>query len=80
MGLGDASPDATNPLSVIAPATFLNNASGLHEATINKATAGNDANLAVKTGFPARALFGLFGSDDMMLKVSLNGFASSMPS
>jgi hypothetical protein len=75
LGLGGASPDATNRLSVNAAATLLNNAGGSHEATINKAAAGNDASLALKTGFSARALFGLLGSDDVTLKVSPNGSA-----
>lgn len=75
LGLGGASPDASNRLSVNAAATLLNNAGGSHEATINKAAAGNDASLALKTGFSARALFGLLGSDDVTLKVSPNGSA-----
>ena len=73
LGLGGASPDASNRLSVNAAATLLNNAGGSHEATINKAAAGNDASLALKTGFSARALFGLLGTDDVTLKVSPNG-------
>lgn len=73
LGLGGASPDATNRLSVNAATTLLNNAGGSHEATINKAAVGNDASLALKTGFSARALFGLLGSDDVTLKVSPNG-------
>ena len=75
LGLGGASPDASNRLSVNAAATLLNNAGGSHEATINKAASGNDASLALKTGFSARALFGLLGSDDVTLKVSPNGSA-----
>ena len=75
LGLGGASADSTNRLSVNAAATLLNNAGGSHEATINKAAAGNDASLALKTGFSARALFGLLGSDDVTLKVSPNGSA-----
>lgn len=75
LGLGGASPDASNRLSINAAATLLNNAGGSHEATINKASAGNDASLALKTGFSARALFGLLGTDDVTLKVSPNGSA-----
>jgi hypothetical protein len=41
LGLGGASPDASNRLSVNAAATLLNNAGGSHEATINKAASGN---------------------------------------
>lgn len=41
LGLGGASPDVSNRLSVNAAATLLNNAGGSHEATINKAASGN---------------------------------------
>lgn len=75
LGLGGASPDTSNRLSVNAAATLLNNAGRSHQATINKASAGNDASLALKTGFSAQALFGLLGSDDVTLKVSPNGSA-----
>ena len=73
LGLGGAAGDATNRLSINAPATLLNNAGASHEVTINKAAAGNDAALAFKTGFSARALFGLLGSDDFSVKVSPDG-------
>lgn len=72
-GIGGATADATNRLSVNAPATLLNHAGTSHEATINKAAAGNDAALALKTGFSTRALMGLLASDDFALKVSPNG-------
>ena len=45
------------------------------EATVNKAAAGNDAAFAFKTGFSARALIGLLGSDDFSFKVSPDGSA-----
>ncbi len=73
LGLGGATPDVTNRLSVNAPATLLNHAGAGHEVTLNKATAGADAALAFKTGFSARALMGLLGSDDFTLKVSATG-------
>ena len=73
LGLGGASADATNRLSVNAPATLLNHAGAGHEVTVNKAGAGADASLAFKTGFSARALAGLLGSDDFTLKVSPDG-------
>lgn len=73
LGLGGATADATNRLSVNSPAVLLNNAGAGIEATVNKAAPGNDAAFAFKTGFSARALFGLLGSDDVTLKVSPDG-------
>ena len=54
---------------------LLNNAGAGIEATVNKAAAGNDAAFAFKTGFSARALIGLLGSDDFSFKVSPDGSA-----
>ena len=73
LGLGGATADATNRLSVNAPAVLLNNAGAGIEVTVNKAAAANDAAFAFKTGFSARALIGLLGSDDFSFKVSPDG-------
>ncbi len=73
LGLGGATADTFNRLSMNTPAVLLNNAGAGIEATVNKAAAGNDAAFAFKTGFSARALFGLLGSDDVTLKVSPDG-------
>ena len=73
LGLGGATADATNRLSLNAPAVFLNNAGAGIEVTVNKAAAANDAAFAFKTGFSARALIGLLGSDDFSFKVSPDG-------
>jgi len=75
IGLGGATADATNRLSVNTPAVLLNNAGAGIEATVNKNAPANDAAFAFKTGFSARALFGLLGSDDFSLKVSPDGSA-----
>ena len=75
LGLGGATADATNRLSINTPAVLLNNAGAGIEATVNKAAAGNDASFAFKTGFSARALIGLLGSDDFSFKVSPDGSA-----
>ena len=75
LGLGGATADATNRLSVNAPAVLLNNAGAGIEVTVNKAAAANDASFAFKTGFSARALIGLLGSDDFSFKVSPDGSA-----
>ena len=73
LGLGGAVADAWNRLSVNTPAVLLNNAGAGIEATVNKAAAANDASFAFKTGFSARALIGLLGSDDFSFKVSPDG-------
>ena len=72
-GLGGATADSYNRLSINTPAMLFNNAGAGIEATFNKGAAGNDAAFAFKTGFSARALIGLLGSDDFSFKVSPNG-------
>ncbi len=74
-GLGGATADATNRLSVNSPAVLFNHAGAGIEATLNKSAVANDAALAFKTGFSARALLGLLASDDLTLKVSADGSA-----
>lgn len=73
LGLGGATADSYNRLSMNTPAVLLNNAGAGIEATVNKAAAANDAALAFKTGFSARALIGLLGNDDFSFKVSPDG-------
>ncbi len=73
LGLGGATADSFNRLSLNAPSVLLNNAGAGIEATVNKAGAANDAAFAFKTGFSARALFGLLGDDDFRVKVSPDG-------
>ena len=73
LGLGGAAADSINRLSVNTPAVLLNNAGAGIEATVNKAAPVNDAAFAFKTGFSARALIGLLGSDDFSFKVSPDG-------
>ncbi len=73
LGLGGATADSFNRLSMNTPAVLLNNAGAGIEATVNKAAVGNDAAFAFKTGFSARALVGLLGNDNFSFKVSPNG-------
>jgi hypothetical protein len=73
LGLGGATADSFNRLSVNTPAVLLNNTGAGIEATVNKAAPANDAAFAFKTGFSARALFGLLGDDDFRVKVSPDG-------
>lgn len=76
LGLGGATADSYNRLSVNTPAVLLNNDGAGIEASVNKAAPAHDAALAFKTGFSARALFGLLGSDDFSVKVSPDGSSS----
>ena len=73
LGLGGAIADAFNRLSINTPAALLNNAGAGIEVTVNKNATANDAAFAFKTGFSARALIGLLGSDDFSFKVSPDG-------
>jgi hypothetical protein len=73
LGLGGATEDSCNRVSVNAPAVLLNNAGSGIEATVNKAAPANDAAFAFKTGFSARALIGLLGNDDSSFNVSPDG-------
>lgn len=75
LGLGGATADSFNRLSVNTPAVLLNSAGAGIEATVNKAAPANDAAFAFKTGFSARALIGLLGNDDFSFKVSPDGSA-----
>jgi hypothetical protein len=75
LGLGGATADSYNRLSINAPAMLFNNAGAGIEATVNKAAPANDAAFAFKTGFSARALIGLLGSDNFGFKVSPDGSA-----
>ena len=68
-----ATPDATNRLSVSAPATLLNHAGSGHQLKLNKAVSGDTASLLFQTGFGGRAEMGTAGSDDFSVKVSADG-------
>ncbi|AJY47581.1 DUF2793 domain-containing protein [Martelella endophytica] len=69
----NATADATNRLSVSAPATLLNNAGAGHQLKINKAAAADTASLLFQTGWSGRAEMGLSGSDNFAIKVSPDG-------
>ena len=73
LGLGGATADNTNRLSVNTPAVLFNNAGSSISATFNKAAAANDAGFTFQTGFSSRALFGLLGSDELQFKVTPDG-------
>lgn len=75
LGLGGATGDATNRLAVNAPGVLFNHAGSSIEATLNKAHSAANAFLAFKTAFSTRAQFGLFGTDDLSLRLSADGSA-----
>ncbi len=73
LGLGWATADSYNRFSINTPAMLFNHAGNGMEATFNKNAPADDAAFAFKTGFSARALIGLLGSDDFSFKVSPDG-------
>lgn len=73
LGLGGATADATNRLSVNSPSVLFNNAGAEINVTLNKNAAGDDARFTFQNGFSTRAMFGLLGSDDFTIKVSADG-------
>ncbi|MFN5996465.1 MAG: DUF2793 domain-containing protein [Paracoccaceae bacterium] len=70
-----ATADATNRLTVSAPATLLNHAGSGHQLKLNKAVAADTASLLFQTGFSGRAEMGTAGSDEFSIKVSPDGSA-----
>jgi hypothetical protein len=68
-----ATADATNRLTVSAPATLLNHAGGGHQLKLNKAAAADTASLLFQTGFSGRAEMGTAGTDNFAVKVSADG-------
>ena len=75
LGLGGATPDATNRFSINSPAALFNNAGTTIALTLNKNAAANDASFIFQTGFSTRALFGLLADDNFTIKVSPDGSA-----
>lgn len=75
LGLGGATGDGTNRLSVNSPGILFNHAGSGVEATVNKANAAAQGMLSFKTGFSTRAQLGLLGNDDLALRVSADGTA-----
>ncbi len=69
----NGTPDGTNRLLVQSEGVLFNHAGGHQRTTLNKATSSDDAAHSYQTGYSARALAGLLGSDDYVLKVSADG-------
>lgn len=75
LGIGGATGDATNPLSVRGPGSLHDGDTGGHQVRVNKAASGDTASFLFQTGFSGRAEFGTIGNDDFELKVSADGSA-----
>lgn len=71
----NATADATNRLSLSAPATLFNHEGAGHQLKLNKAAPGDTASLLYQTAFSGRAEMGLAGDDAFSLKVSADGTA-----
>jgi hypothetical protein len=69
--------DATNRLSVRAPATLLSHDGAGHQVKVNKAAAAETASLLFQSNFTGHAEMGLAGGTDFSLKVSADGAAWS---
>jgi uncharacterized protein DUF2793/peptidase G2-like protein len=65
--------DATNRLSVSAPATLLSHEGSDHQLKINKAGDTDTASLLFQSGWTGHAEMGLSGSTDFAIKVSDDG-------
>jgi Protein of unknown function (DUF2793) len=73
LGLGGATADSTNRLSINSPAALFNNAGTSIALTLNKNALANDASFTFQTAFSSRALFGLLGDDHFTIKTTPNG-------
>lgn len=71
----NASADATNRLTLSAPATLLNHEGAGHQLKLNKAGLGDTASLLYQSAFSGRAEIGLAGNNDLTVKVSADGEA-----
>lgn len=80
LGLGGATADAANRLSVTSPAILFNRGTDDIDVKLNKQAAADDARFTFQTNFSTRALIGTIGNDDFSISVSPDGstFYSAM--
>lgn len=76
VGIGGATPDATNPFAFYGE-NMLFNSGGSINAKFNKNAAGNDASVTFQSAFSTKALMGLLADDNFTLKVG-SGFHTAM--
>jgi len=74
-GVGGATADSTNKLSVNSDAVLFNHNGTTSQVKVNKNATANTASHLFQVGFSGRAEFGLIGSDDFTLKTSPDGSA-----
>lgn len=74
LGIGTGA-DATNRLSIMAPATLLSHAGAGHQIKVNKAGLSDTASLLFQTNWTGHAEMGLAGENDFSIKVSADGNA-----
>lgn len=79
LGLGGATPDASNRLSINSPQALFNNAGAGVNLYLNKSSAVNDAAFTFQTAFSTRAIFGLLANNNFTLKVSPDGSSFYSP-
>ncbi len=73
-GLGvNATPDATNKLSINSAAALFNNVGNGIQIKLNKNAPGDTASFLYQTGFSGRAELGTTGDDGFHFKVSADG-------
>lgn len=73
LGLGGASGDSTNRLSINTPAVLINRATDDVQVKLNKQAAGNSATFLFQTNFSGRAEIGTSGDDNFSFKTSTDG-------
>ena len=66
--------DATNRLSISAPASLYSHEGAGHQIKVNKASTADTASLLFQTNWSGHAEMGLNGSNSWSLKISPNGF------
>lgn len=76
LGVGGATPDATNTFAFYGTDLLLNSGGSIN-MKYNKNAAGNDASMTFQTGFTTKALMGLLGNDDFTIKVG-SSFTTAM--
>jgi hypothetical protein len=73
LGLGGATPDATNRLSINSPAALFNNAGNGVQIKVNRNATGDTGSFLFQKAFSGRAEIGNIASDDFSFKVSPDG-------
>lgn len=76
LGVGGATPDASNAFAFYGTNLLLNSGSDIN-MKFNKNAVGDDASMTWQTGFSTKALAGLLGNDDWTLKVG-SGFNTAI--